>query len=41
MKYTPVILAVKEGHKDVVLILAHRGADLKLADFVSVHIHML
>ena len=35
------MLAAKNGHKDVVLILIQKGADLNLVDNVSVHVHML
>ena len=41
MGETPVILAVKKGHKGVISILTQRGANLDLVDFVSVHVHML
>ena len=35
------MLAAKNGHKDVVLILAQKGANLNLVVKVSVHVHML
>ena len=35
------MLAAKNGHKDVVLILAQKGANLDLVNRVSVHVHML
>ena len=35
------MLAAKNGHKDVVLILAQKGANLNLVDKVSVHVHTL
>ena len=35
------MLAAKNGHKDVVLLLTQRGANLNLVDAVSVHVHML
>ena len=35
------MLAAKNGHKDVVLILAQKGANLNLFDRVSIHVHML
>ena len=35
------MLAAKKGHKDVVLILTQKGADLNLINKVSVHVHML
>ena len=35
------MLAAKKGHKDVVLILTQKGANLNLANKVSVHVHML
>ena len=35
------MLAAKNGHKDVVLILTQRGANLNLVDAVSVHVHIL
>ena len=35
------MLAAKNGHKDVVLILTQEGADLNLVNNVSVHVHML
>ena len=35
------MLAAENGHKDVVLILAQKGADLHIIDNVSVHVHML
>ena len=38
---TPVILAAERGHKDIVLILIQKGANLDLINAVSVHVHML
>ena len=35
------MLAAKNGHKDVVLILVQKGAKLDLVNRVSVHIRML
>ena len=35
------MLAAKNGHKDVVLILAQKGVDLDLVNRVSVHVRML
>ena len=35
------MLAAKNEHKDVVLILAQKGANLDLVNRVSVHVHML
>ena len=35
------MLAAENGHKDVVLILTQRGANLDLVDAVSVHVDML
>ena len=35
------MLATKNGHKDIVLILAQKGANLDLVNRVSVHVHML
>ena len=35
------MLAALKGHKDVILILTQRGANLDLLDAVSVHVHML
>ena len=35
------MLAAKNGHKDVVLVLTQKGANLDLIDRVSVHVHML
>ena len=35
------MLAAKNRHKDVVLILAQKGANLNLVDKVSVHVHTL
>ena len=29
------------GHRDIVLILAQKGANLDIANKVSVHVHML
>ena len=35
------MLAAKNGHKGVVLILTQKGANLNLVDKVSVHVHTL
>ena len=35
------MLAAENGHKDVVLLLAQKGANLDLIDNVSVQVHML
>ena len=35
------MLAAMNGHKDVVLILTQKGANLNLVNKVSVHVHML
>ena len=35
------MLAAKNGHKDVVLILTQKGANLNILDKVSVYVHML
>ena len=35
------MLAADNGHKDVILILIQRGANLDLVDAVSIHVHML
>ena len=35
------MLAAENGHKDIVLILTQKGANLDLFDKVSVHVHML
>ena len=35
------MLAARNGHKDVLLTLIQRGANLDLVDTVSVHLHML
>ena len=35
------MLATKNGHKDVVLILAQKGANVDLVNRVSVHVYML
>ena len=35
------MLAAHNGHKDVILTLLQRGANLDLVDSVSVHLHML
>ena len=35
------MLAAKNGHKDVVLILTQKGVNLDLVNRVSVHIGML
>ena len=35
------MLAVSNGHKDVISTLIQRGANLDLVDAVSVHVHML
>ena len=34
------MLAALKGHKDVILILTQRGANLDLLDAVSIHVHM-
>ena len=34
------MLAAREGHKDVVLTLAQRGANLDLVDAVSIYVHV-
>ena len=41
MGSTPVILAAKNGHKDVVLILVQKGANLDIIEKVNIHVHML
>ena len=41
MGSTPVMLAAENGHKDVVFILAEKGANLDLIDNVSFHVHTL
>ena len=35
------MLAAENGHKDVVLILTQKGANLDLVNEVSVHVYML
>ena len=35
------MLAAENGHKDVVLTLTQKGADLDLVNEVSVDVHML
>ena len=35
------MLAADNGHKDVVVFLTQKGANLDLVDKVSVHVHML
>ena len=35
------MLATKKGHKDVILLLAQKGANLDLVNAVSVHKHIL
>ena len=35
------MLAAKNGHKDVVLILTQKGANLDVVNEVSVNVHML
>ena len=35
------MLAAGNGHKDVVLILTQKGANLDLVNKVSVHVHLL
>ena len=35
------MLAAENGHKDVVIVLTQKGANLDLFDKVSVHVHML
>ena len=35
------MLAAKNGHKDVVFILAEKGANLDLVNRVRVHVHRL
>ena len=35
------MLAAMNGHKDVVLILTQKGANLYIVNKVSVHVHML
>ena len=35
------MLAAENGHKDVVLLLAQRRANLNLVNAVSVHVHTL
>ena len=35
------MLAAMNGHKDVVLILAQKGANLNALNIVSVYVHML
>ena len=41
MGSTPVMLAAENGHKDVVSILAQKGANLDIIDNVSFHVHTL
>ena len=36
---TPVMLAARNGHKDVIWILIERGANLDLVDSVSVYVY--
>ena len=36
-----MILAAKGRHRDIVLILAQKGANLDIVNKVSVHVHML
>ena len=38
MGSTPVIFAAKKGHKDVVLILTQKGANLKVVSEVSIYV---
>ena len=33
------MLAAKKGHKDVVLILSQKGANLELVSRVSIYVH--
>ena len=35
------MLAASNGHKDMILTLIQRGANLDLVNAVSVHVHML
>ena len=35
------MLAADNGHKDVILILIQRGANLDLVDAVNIHVNML
>ena len=35
------MLAARNGHKDVILTLIQRGANLDLVDAVNVHVHIL
>ena len=35
------MLAAENGHKDVVLFLTQKGANLDLVNKVSIHVHML
>ena len=35
------MLAAKKGHKDIVLILTQKGANLNVMNKVSVYVHML
>ena len=35
------MLAAMNGHKDVVLILTHKGANLDIVNKVIVHVYML
>ena len=41
MGSTPVMLAAKNGYKDIVLILTSEGANLDQVNKVSVHVHTL
>ena len=34
------MLAAKKGHKDVVLILTQKGANLELVNEVSIYLHV-
>ena len=36
-----MILAAEGGHRDIVLILAQKGANLDIVNKVSVHVHTL
>ena len=35
------MLAADRGHKDIILILTQRGANLDLVDAVSIYVHLL
>ena len=35
------MLAAESGHKDVILLLIKRGANVNLVDAVSVYVHIL